>query len=198
MSRPRSNELARSGHVPLGEHGRRNKVDAPVPGDQDGLGPVPPANRPGARPETDQDRPVEAIRERLTAPSGSDADDSDGGAATVAGVLRIAQGVSDDERARVVDRLSGLDGRLAAFEVGRVELELSVKERGGRDQRTTLECWVAGLPRCVATSAERDLAAALAEVRDDLRRQLDDTLTRRAPATNRQLRRETHRSGPNH
>ncbi len=52
----------------------------------------------------------------------------------------------------------------------------------------TLECWIAGRSRLVATSSLRRLPAALAEVRDDLRRQLDDAKTRTEPRNNRHLR----------
>ena len=58
MSRPRSNELARSGHTLLGEHGRRNQITLPAAADQTGLGPVPEQNQPGHRPENDQDKPT--------------------------------------------------------------------------------------------------------------------------------------------
>ena len=65
MSRPRSNELARSGHTPLGEHSRPH--EGPHPEEEGRIGPVPPENRPGHRPDVDQDKPVEAFAERFPA-----------------------------------------------------------------------------------------------------------------------------------
>lgn len=105
--------------------------------------------------------------------------------------LRIGTGFTEADRARILGALGGLDPRLRSFQPDQVELEVSVKDRDGRDQRATLECWLAGLPRLVATSRERDLDAALTELREDLLRQIDDAKTRREPRNNRQLRRSS-------
>lgn len=109
--------------------------------------------------------------------------------ATVEGRLRLGSGFAVEERAGVVRQFARLDERLKTFRAGAVDLELSVKERDLASQRVVLECWIVGWPRLVATSEERDLAVALAEVRDDLVRQLNDAATRREPRNNRQLRR---------
>ncbi|MCJ7754655.1 MAG: hypothetical protein MUP13_08825, partial [Thermoanaerobaculales bacterium] len=74
---------------------------------------------------------------------------------------------------------------LAAFGSDSVELELSMKDRDRPGQATTLQCWLAGSPRLVSTSSQQALTASLVEVRDDLRRQLDDAKARRAPQHNR-------------
>jgi hypothetical protein len=71
-----------------------------------------------------------------------------------------------------------------------LQLQLSVKERGTPSQRTTLEAWIARRERLVATSIRPDLDAALAEVRDDLVRQITDAKNRSEPRKNR-LRRKT-------
>ncbi len=81
-----------------------------------------------------------------------------------------------------------LDERLRSFPAGSVEMQLSVKERGEPSQRTTLEASVAGLAHLVATSSHTDLYAALAEVRDDLVRQITDAKNRSEPRNNRTLR----------
>ena len=110
------------------------------------------------------------------------------GPATVAAQLRLGAGFNDSDRARVLDVLAALDARLATFPAAGTDLELSVKDRGRRGQRVTLECWIPGLSRRVATSTQRTMAAALAEVRDDVRRQLNDAKTRSEPRNNRHLR----------
>ena len=115
--------------------------------------------------------------------------------ATVAGALRLAAGVSEDERPLLVRRLARLDAQLARYRADRVDLELSVEGRGTRSRRLTLECWIAGRPRLVASSADDDLDVAVGRVREGMRRQLDDTATRREPRNNRRLRRST-RTGP--
>lgn len=102
--------------------------------------------------------------------------------------LRLATGVGNDEREAVLERLEPLGRRLASFPPETLELELSVKERGGADQRMTLECWISGRDRLVATSSRADFDAGLIEVRDDLMRQVNDSVTRREPRNNRNLR----------
>lgn len=72
MGRPRSNELARSGHTPLGEHARVNNVDTPQQQDDSPVGPVPAENQPGHRPDNDQDKPVKAFASRFPAAGDTD------------------------------------------------------------------------------------------------------------------------------
>jgi ribosome-associated translation inhibitor RaiA len=108
--------------------------------------------------------------------------------ATVAGQLRVGSGFSADERLGIVEQLRSLDTRLATHPAAETDMELSIKDRDRSGQRLTLECWVAGRSRLVATSEQRELSAALIEVRDDLRRQLNDAKTRTEPRNNRNLR----------
>ena len=94
--------------------------------------------------------------------------------------LRLVPEFRSDERDGIVEVLFGrLERRLEHWKAEQVELELSVKERDTASQRTVLECWIAGVPRMVATSTERDLDKAVVEVRDDLFRQLNRYVTRR-------------------
>lgn len=90
--------------------------------------------------------------------------------------LHLATGFLASERDWVVHRLAALETRLRSFSDTQVELEISLKERHGADQRVTLECWINRTPRLhlVSTSSARDLAMAVSEVRDDLIRQIDD------------------------
>ncbi len=106
---------------------------------------------------------------------------------TVAEILQLANGVTADEFEGVAAALGRLDERLRSFEAGTVELQLSVKERGTPSQHTTLEAWIAGQPRLrlVATSSRTDFDGALAEVRDDLVRQITDAKNRTEPRNNR-------------
>lgn len=183
MSRPRSNELARSGHTTLGEHAHTAKTEVPNTSGQHDIGPVPPENQPGHRPDHDQDKPTGPP------PVGDDQPpESTQRQASVRHQLRVGAGFPERDHAAIIDRLSSLDARLRRHPAEEVELDLSVKDRDGRDPRVTLECRIAGHPRLVATSGERDIDTALAAVRDQLRRQLDDTTTRREPMNNRQLR----------
>jgi ribosome-associated translation inhibitor RaiA len=92
----------------------------------------------------------------------------------VAERLRIVSEFREDEREYVLQQLGAkLDKRLARFGAEKVELELSVKERGSASQKVVLECWIAGEPRMVATSNETELQSALHDVREDLFKQID-------------------------
>ncbi len=107
---------------------------------------------------------------------------------TVADNLRLEYGVEQDEFDHVVEVLDRLDDRLRSFRSEAVELRLSVKERDEPSQRTTLEAIIAGRPIIVATSDQEDFDGALAEVRDDLIRQITDAKNRTEPMNNPNLR----------
>jgi hypothetical protein len=102
--------------------------------------------------------------------------------------LRLGTGFAESERDAIVERFRKLDRRLARYEAGTVDMELSVKNRDGKEQSVVLECWVAGKDRFVATSRERRLDDALLDVREDLWRQIDDRVNRKTPKTSRRAR----------
>lgn len=110
--------------------------------------------------------------------------------ASVAEALRVVHGITPAERDHIAGSWSRLDNRLRSFAAGTVELQLTVKERDTASQRTTLEAWIAGQPRLVATSAQSNVDEALTEVRDDLIRQIADAKNRTEPR-NRRSRRQT-------
>jgi ribosome-associated translation inhibitor RaiA len=112
----------------------------------------------------------------------------------IADRLHLTTGFLSSERDWVVRRLAALGSRLRSFPDTQIDLEISLKERRGTDQRVTLECWINRTPRLhlVSTSVERELAAALNEVRDDLIRQVDDAKTRTEPSNNRVKRPPQH------
>jgi ribosome-associated translation inhibitor RaiA len=99
--------------------------------------------------------------------------------------LRLATGFAERERDKVVELLRRLDRRLSRFPAEDVDLELSVKERDTPSQYVVLECWIARKDRFVATSRDEDIRRALVEVREDLWRQIDKAVTRRAPRKRR-------------
>lgn len=108
--------------------------------------------------------------------------------ATVNECLRVGAGFAQGDRAWIADQFGMLDARLASFHADATELEVSVKNRETKGQKVTLECWIAGRQKIVTTSAEEDLQAALNDVRDDLRRRLNDAKTRQEPRHNKHLR----------
>lgn len=113
--------------------------------------------------------------------------------ATVDASLHIAGGVHPDERSRIIDHWAPLDSRLRSFRSDQVELQLTVKERDTPSQRTTLEAWIAGFPRLVATSSLPGFDQAINEVRDDMIRLLSDAKHKHEPRNNKHLRDTTRR-----
>jgi hypothetical protein len=109
--------------------------------------------------------------------------------ATVEEALRFSGGIAADERTHILTLFSALDARLRSYRSGTVELDLSIKDRDTQGQYTTLEAWITGKQRLVATSRHTTTDQALAEVRDDLIRQLTDAKNRSEPRNNKQLRR---------
>lgn len=93
--------------------------------------------------------------------------------------LVLGSGFSENERDRIVERMSKLNRRLKRFPADGTRLELSVKQRDSSGQSVTLECWLPGFAKVVATSSEANLRDALMDVREDLWRQIDDAVTRR-------------------
>jgi hypothetical protein len=95
--------------------------------------------------------------------------------------LRLGAGFAAADRAHVLDILSSLDRHLAHWSPDRVDLEISVKDRRGPEQKVTLEAWLPGWQPLVATSAGRELDHALVDVRKDMIRRIEDEKTRRGP-----------------
>ena len=60
-----------------------------------------------------------------------------------------------------------------------------MKNRGGAEQKVTLEARLPRWPSLVATSTDRELDRALAEVRKELIRQIEDKKAKRDPRKTR-------------
>lgn len=191
MGRP---ELSRSGHTTLGEHGIRNQVDPSATQGHDAPGSVPPGNQRPMRPGIDPDGHTDENTDENTDLTADDEDarledsKADDGSATVDLQLRVGAGFTEDERPDIVRRFASLDARLRRFAAVDVDMELSINDRDRPGQKVTLECWIARMTRMVATSHLNDLDAALIEVRDDLRRQINDAKTKTEPRNSRQRR----------
>src|ERR1700754_3868048 len=108
--------------------------------------------------------------------------------ASVGECLRVGAGFSQGDLNWSVEQCATLDGRLASFPNDTTEIEVSVKDRAARGQKVTLECWIAGRQKIVTTSSEDNLHDALNDVRDDLRRRLNDAKSKQEPRHNRHLR----------
>jgi hypothetical protein len=104
--------------------------------------------------------------------------------------LLLDSGFSQSDEPRVLRTLGPLAKHLAGWNPNQVELRVSVKERGGKEQKITLEARLSGWPPFVATSTLDDLDSGLIEVRKELIRQVDDAKQRREPAKNRESARK--------
>jgi ribosome-associated translation inhibitor RaiA len=102
--------------------------------------------------------------------------------------LRLGAGFAAADRPRILGVLSALAQHLCGWEHDQVDLEVSLKGTGGPDQKVTLQAWLAGRAHLVATSHKRDLDHALAEVRRDLIRQIEDERSRREARKHRKMR----------
>ncbi|MGP4056871.1 hypothetical protein ACTWP6_18955 [Mycobacterium sp. 4D054] len=107
--------------------------------------------------------------------------------------LLLGAGFKEDERELVLDELSALGPHLARWDPSEVQVEVSVRERGGKEQSVTLRAFLPGFPPLVAVGQDRGLMRALAEAKRDLITQIDRHKTERDPKSNRQLRRDTIR-----
>jgi ribosome-associated translation inhibitor RaiA len=105
--------------------------------------------------------------------------------------LRLGAGFAAVDRLRILEALSSLAPHLSGWEHDQVDLEVSLKDTEGPDRRVTLQAWLAGRTHLVATSHERDLDHALAEVRRDLIRQIEDERSRREPRKRLKTRKRT-------
>src|SRR4029453_4389815 len=105
--------------------------------------------------------------------------------------LRLGAGFAAADRPRILRALSALAPHCSGWEHDRVDLEVSLKDTEGPDQKVTLQAWLVGRAHLVATSHERDLDHALAEVRRDLIRQIEEERSRREPRKRRKTRYRT-------
>jgi hypothetical protein len=96
--------------------------------------------------------------------------------------LRLGAGFTAADRLRILGALSALTPHLSGWEHDQVDLEVSLKDTEGKDQKVTLQAWLTGRAHLVATSHERDLDNALAEVRRDLIRQIEEETPRAGQA----------------
>lgn len=117
--------------------------------------------------------------------------DATTGSTFTADSIRFGGGVGESERPLVAETMQEVIGRLDQLR-DHADAELSVKDPGSADPRTTLEVQVSGLPKLVATSALTEPRDAFNEVSDIMVSQLRKQAERREPKNNR-ARRETIR-----
>ena len=107
--------------------------------------------------------------------------------------IHVGAGFTEREHPHVLETLSGLGQHLGRWNPDDVDVEVSVHDRGGKEQSVTLRTTLPGFPPLVANAAEQDLTRALGEAKRELISQIDRHLSEREPMKNRRLRRETIR-----
>ena len=107
--------------------------------------------------------------------------------------IHVGAGFVAKERQYVVDTLSTLGPHLGKWDPRDVELDVSLQDRGGREQRVTLRTVLPGRPPLIAVAENTDIDSALSEAKRELIRQLEHQKSAREPMHNRRLRDATIR-----
>ena len=108
-------------------------------------------------------------------------------------VLHVGAGFTAKDRPHVLQELATLGSHLGRWNPQDVSLEVSLQDRGRREQRVTLRTTLPGLPPLVSVAGNRDITRALHEARRELIRQVEYQKSAREPMHNRKLGRNTIR-----
>jgi ribosome-associated translation inhibitor RaiA len=100
-------------------------------------------------------------------------------------VIRIGAGFAAKEHPHVVETLSTLGPHLGRWGSRGVSVDVSLQDRGGKEQRVTLRTSLPGLTPLVAVAENPDITHALSDAKRELIRQLDHQKSAREPMSNR-------------
>ena len=103
-------------------------------------------------------------------------------------VIHVGAGFVAKERPHVVEALSTLGPHLGRWDPSEVDIDVSLQDRGGKEQRVTLRTSLPGRPQLVAVADNPDLTRALCDAKRVLIRQLEHQKSAREPMKNRRLR----------
>jgi ribosome-associated translation inhibitor RaiA len=106
-------------------------------------------------------------------------------------MLHLGHGLSEADRPRVLEALSRLEPHLSRWDPAGITVDVSVKDRDGKEQQVTLRADLPGYRQLVAKAADPNLDRALAEAKRELLQQLEDEKKKREPKNNRLLRTKT-------
>lgn len=108
-------------------------------------------------------------------------------------VLHMGAGFVAKERPHVLEVLSTLGQHLRRWNPNDVSLEVSLQDRGRREQRVTLRTTLPGLTPLVAVADNMNVTRAILDAKHELIRQLEHQKSLREPIHNRKLRVPTMR-----
>ena len=112
-------------------------------------------------------------------------------------VLHMGAGFIAKERPHVLEALATLAPHLGRWDPNDISVEVSLQDRGRKEQRVTLRTTLPGLPSLVAVADNLDVTCALREAKHELIRQLEHQKSAREPLHNRKLGRDTIRHPDN-
>jgi ribosome-associated translation inhibitor RaiA len=108
-------------------------------------------------------------------------------------VIHVGAGFVAKERPHVMQALSTLALHLGRWDMSAVDVEVTLQDRGGKEQRVTLRTRLPGLSQLIAVAEGPDITRALNEAKRELIRQLEHQKSAREPMKSRRLRRPTIR-----
>ncbi len=106
--------------------------------------------------------------------------------------IHVGAGFVAKERPHVMETLSTLGPHLGRWDIRDVDVEVSLQDRGGKEQRVTVRTTLPGHPPLVAVAENPDITRALSDAKRELIRQLEHQKSVDEPMNNR-LRRATIR-----
>lgn len=108
-------------------------------------------------------------------------------------VIHVGSGFFAKEHRHVVHTLCSLEAHLGRWDPRDVAIEVTLQDRGGKEQHITLRTTLPGHPLLVAVATDPDITHALCGAKRDLIRQLEHQKSAHDPMNNRRLRRATIR-----
>ncbi len=101
-------------------------------------------------------------------------------------VLHVGAGFKENERPHILETLSTLGPHLLGrWDPRDVVVEVSLQDRGGKEQRVTLRTSLPGGPPLVAVAENPDITHALSDAKRELIRQLEHQKSARDPMSGR-------------
>ena len=107
--------------------------------------------------------------------------------------IHVGAGFVAKERPHVLQALSTLAPHLGRWDPSEVDIDITLQDRGSKEQRVTLRTTLPGRPQLVAVADNPDLTRGLYDAKRELIRQLEHQKSAREPMKNRRLRSATIR-----
>ena len=101
-------------------------------------------------------------------------------------VLHVGAGFKEKERPHVLETLSTLGPHLLGrWDPRDIDVEVSLQDRGGKEQRVTLRTSLPGREPLVAVAENPDITRAICDAKRELIRQLEHQKSARDPMSSR-------------